>query len=147
MLDGEKFGEEIVGLVRGYVDREVGTLKAENEALKERLAVLEARPLPEKGDKGDPGEPGKDGKDAEPEEEWGVGLTTEEKSGLVSMLLRKELGDDDLITLPDPVCWLPAQQQSPVVVHNHLPKRGVEKTVVTKHDERGRIVEFERHEV
>jgi hypothetical protein len=33
-----------------------------------------------------------------------------------------------------------------VVVHNHLPKRGIEKTVVTKHDERGRILEFERRE-
>ena len=63
MLDGEAFGTEIVDLVRGYVEREIAPLKAENESLKERLAALEARPAPEKGEKGDPGENGSDGKD------------------------------------------------------------------------------------
>jgi integrin beta 3 len=63
MLDGEAFGTEIVDLVRGYVEREIAPLKAENESLRERLAALEARPAPEKGEKGDPGESGADGKD------------------------------------------------------------------------------------
>jgi integrin beta 3 len=60
MFDGKSFGEEIVGFVREYVDKEVASLKAENEDLKARLKVLEDRPAPEII-KGDPGEPGKDG--------------------------------------------------------------------------------------
>ena len=63
MLDGKAFGEEIVGIVRGFVEREIAPLKAENAELKERIAALEARPAPEKGEKGDPGERGADGKD------------------------------------------------------------------------------------
>jgi hypothetical protein len=81
------------------------------------------------------------------DEDWAESLSLEEKTGLVSSMLRKELGDEDLIILPDPVSVAPiSQTQPPVVVHNHLPKRGIEKTVVTKHDERGRILEFERRE-
>jgi hypothetical protein len=64
MLDGVEFGNEVVALVRGYVEREVAPLRAENAELKERLAVLEARPNPEKGDAG---EPGVDGISPEPE--------------------------------------------------------------------------------
>jgi integrin beta 3 len=64
MLDGVEFGNEVVALVRGYVEREVAPLKAENAELKERLAALEARPNPEKGDTG---EPGVDGVSPEPE--------------------------------------------------------------------------------
>jgi hypothetical protein len=60
MFDGKSFGEEIVGIVREYVDKEVASLKAENEDLKARLKALEDRPAPEVL-KGDPGEPGKDG--------------------------------------------------------------------------------------
>jgi integrin beta 3 len=64
MLDGVEFGNEVVALVRGYVEREVAPLKAENAELKERLAALEARPNPEKGEAG---EPGTDGVSPEPE--------------------------------------------------------------------------------
>lgn len=65
MFDGKAYGEEIVGLVRGYVEREVAPLKAENEELKARIKALEDRPMPEviKGDPGEPGEKGADGKD------------------------------------------------------------------------------------
>lgn len=63
MFDGKAYGEGIVELVKGYVEREVAPLKAENESLKSRIAELEARPTPEKGEKGEPGEPGKDGRD------------------------------------------------------------------------------------
>lgn len=63
MFDGKAFGEEIVGIVRSYVDEAVAPLKAESESLKARIAELEARPAPEKGEKGDPGEKGADGKD------------------------------------------------------------------------------------
>lgn len=62
MFDGKAFGEEIVGFVREYLEREVAPLKAENAELKERLQALEDRPAPEVI-KGDPGEPGKDGAD------------------------------------------------------------------------------------
>lgn len=61
MFDGKAYGEEIVGLVRGFVEREIAPLRAENASLKERIATLEARPAPEKGDKGEPGQDGKDG--------------------------------------------------------------------------------------
>lgn len=61
MFDGKAYGEGIVEIVRGYVEREIAPLKAENESLKERIAVLEARPAPEKGDPGEKGADGKDG--------------------------------------------------------------------------------------
>lgn len=64
-MDGEAFGREVVDIVRGYVEREIAPLKSENEGLKARLAELEARPLPEKGEKGDAGVPGQDGKDVD----------------------------------------------------------------------------------
>jgi integrin beta 3 len=67
MLDGKEFGEEIVSIVRGYVEREIGPVKAENAALKERVAALEARPAPEKGDRGEDGANGADGVSPEPE--------------------------------------------------------------------------------
>lgn len=63
MFDGQQLGEDIVSLVRGFMEREIGPLKAENAELKQRIAALEARPAPEKGEKGDAGDPGKDGRD------------------------------------------------------------------------------------
>lgn len=54
-FDGEKWGGEIVGIVRTAIEREVAPLKAENADLKERLIVLEARPAPEKGEAGEDG--------------------------------------------------------------------------------------------
>lgn len=55
MFDGEAFGKEVVDFVKGYLEREVTPLKAENETLKARLKALEDRPAPEvlKGDPGD----------------------------------------------------------------------------------------------
>jgi hypothetical protein len=44
MFDGKAFGEDIVGIVKGYVEREIAPLKAENVELKGRIAELEARP-------------------------------------------------------------------------------------------------------
>jgi len=64
MLDGVEFGKEVVDLVRGYIEREVAPLKAENESLKARIAALEERPAPEKGE---PGEKGADGVSPDPE--------------------------------------------------------------------------------
>lgn len=55
MFDGKAFGEEIVGIMQDYVERQVAPLKAENAELKERLKALEDRPAPEVV-KGDPGE-------------------------------------------------------------------------------------------
>lgn len=63
MFDGKAYGEGIVEIVKGYVERELAPLKAENEKLLARVAELEARPAPEKGEKGDPGDAGKDGRD------------------------------------------------------------------------------------
>lgn len=64
-MDGIAFGEEVVGMVRGFVEREFGPLKAENEDLKARIKALEDRPAPEviKGDPGEPGQNGADGND------------------------------------------------------------------------------------
>lgn len=61
MLDGQEIGETVVDLVRGFLEREVAPLRAENENLKQRIAVLEER-QPEKG------EPGSDGVSPEPQE-------------------------------------------------------------------------------
>lgn len=199
MFDGQELGETIVAQVKGYLEREVMPLKAENESLKARLAALEAIPGPEKGDPGEKGEDGvspapeaiaeafaplaeqvivervakavaelpppekgEPGKDADPlvisqiveeeiakamPKEWADDLTIDEKAGLLSSMLRKEL-PETLIQLPEPfVVEQKAYPVPEVVIHNHLPKRGVEKTTVTKHDERGRIMEYERREI
>jgi integrin beta 3 len=61
MFDGQQLGETIVAQVKGFLEREIAPLKAENAELRERLAALEARPAPEKGEKGDTGERGADG--------------------------------------------------------------------------------------
>lgn len=47
MFDGKAYGESIVELVKGYCEREIAPLKAENAELKGRLAELESRPTPE----------------------------------------------------------------------------------------------------
>ena len=57
MFDGKAFGEEIVNVVKGYVERALAPFIA-------RLAAVEAR-QPEKGDKGDPGEIGPKGLDGQ----------------------------------------------------------------------------------
>lgn len=65
MFDGKQYGEEIVGLVRSFVEREFAPLKAEVEDLRARIKALEDRPAPEviKGDPGEPGQPGENGRD------------------------------------------------------------------------------------
>ena len=55
MFDGEVFGQQMVEVVKGYVDRQTAPLIA-------RIAELEAREMPaaiqgERGEKGEPGEP------------------------------------------------------------------------------------------
>jgi hypothetical protein len=67
MFDGRAYGEEIVGLVRGFVEREFAPIKAENESLKARVAALEAIPAPEKGEPGEKGQDGSDGVSPDPE--------------------------------------------------------------------------------
>lgn len=64
MLDAETLAEITAGIVREHVRREIEPLRLENQALRERVATLEAR-KPEKGADGKNGEPGKDGKDAD----------------------------------------------------------------------------------
>jgi hypothetical protein len=44
MFDGKAFGEDIVGIVKGYCEREIAPLRAENIELKSRIAGLESRP-------------------------------------------------------------------------------------------------------
>lgn len=60
MFDGKAYGEGIVDIVRSYCEREIAPLKAENESLKLRLAALEDRPPPAKGEPGEKGERGED---------------------------------------------------------------------------------------
>lgn len=67
MFDGKAFGAEIVGIVKDYVEQRLDPIKAENESLKVRIAELEARPTPEKGEAGEKGMDGESGKDADPE--------------------------------------------------------------------------------
>lgn len=69
-FDGEAFGQQMAETVRDYVAAALGPLRAENEALRARITVLEERgqAVPEKGERGEPGEPGQPGRDADPEE-------------------------------------------------------------------------------
>ena len=47
MFDGQQLGESIVAQVKGYLEREVAPLKAENAELKARIAALEAVDMPD----------------------------------------------------------------------------------------------------
>jgi hypothetical protein len=57
MFDGKAFGEEMTAIVKGYVERATAPLV-------ERIAALEARPAPEKGDTGERGADGRGVADA-----------------------------------------------------------------------------------
>lgn len=63
MFDGEIFGQQMVEIVRGYVDAEIASLKEENAALAARIADMEQRaPVPgEAGADGQQGVPGERG--------------------------------------------------------------------------------------
>ena len=47
MFDGQQLGEDVVSIVRSFMEREIAPLRAENAELKERLKALEDRPVPE----------------------------------------------------------------------------------------------------
>jgi hypothetical protein len=47
MFDGKAFGEEVVGIMQDYVERQLAPLRSENESLRERIKALEDRPEPE----------------------------------------------------------------------------------------------------
>ena len=66
MLDGKAFGAEMTAIVKDYVARETAPLL-------QRIAALEARPAPERGEKGEPGERGEAGAPGEPGRD-GVGV-------------------------------------------------------------------------
>lgn len=80
MFDGEAFGQQMVEIVRSYVDAELAPLKAENADLRARIAALEERPAPEKGEKGEPGERGTDGQDGRD------GIDGKDAAGIVDFL-------------------------------------------------------------
>jgi len=65
MFDGKAFGEEMVGIVKGYVDRATAPLL-------KRIEELEARQS-ERGEKGEDGEPGLKGEDGRDGKD-GIGL-------------------------------------------------------------------------
>lgn len=60
MFDGEAFGQQMVEIVRGYVEAELAPLRAELAELRARELVL-----PEKGEPGPQGEPGDKGEPGE----------------------------------------------------------------------------------
>lgn len=141
-------GETGVGLAGALIDRSGVLVLTLSDGTTRDLGVVVGKDGQD-GTDGADGLPGEPGKDAEAHEETAPVITDEEKATLAAALLRKELGDEVLIRLPEPLPVAHSQPpQSPVhlVIENHMPKRGVEKTTVTKHDERGRIVEFERRE-
>jgi hypothetical protein len=47
MFDGQQLGEDVVSIVRSFMEREVAPLRAENAELKARVKALEDRPAPE----------------------------------------------------------------------------------------------------
>lgn len=56
MLDGRQFGEEVLGIVKGFLDKALARVEGRIEALEKR------EPVPgQKGDRGDAGERGPDG--------------------------------------------------------------------------------------
>lgn len=63
MFDGKAFGEQMVEVVRSYVDEVYAPLRAENEALTRRIIALEEL----EPRVGEAGRDGADGRDADPE--------------------------------------------------------------------------------
>lgn len=85
MFDGKAFGEQMVQVVRGYVDEATAPLLRRIEAQDAEIAALKAVPAPERGE---PGEPGRDGADADMEE------LKAHLNGLVAALPRPVAGKD-----------------------------------------------------
>jgi hypothetical protein len=143
MFDGKQYGEEIVGLVRGYVERELAPLKSENDQLKARLAKLEVEPEPIVPPEIDKAEIQTLIDKAVDQLKAAPDPSPELQAALAGHFLRKELGDttSEMPPLPEP------EPQVNVQVDVHVPKKGVEETVVTERDDKGRVAKFERREV
>lgn len=144
-------GETGVGVAGALIDRSGVLILTLSDGTQRDLGVVVGKDglNGTSGADGLPGADGADGQDA-PIPEQKPELSEDEKTALAGMFLQKELGTSPIIELP-PIVFSAPQHSAPapisLKVENHMPKRGVEKTIVTKHDERGRIVEFERHEV
>lgn len=130
MFDGKSYGEGIVELVKGYVERELAPLKAENMELKGRIAELESRSIPDdvfilqlvqdEIAKIPPAEPGKD---ADPEQV--ASLVAEEVERAVAALPVPQ--DGKSVGIED-VAPLVAEEVAKAMAEIPIPKDGTDGT-------------------
>lgn len=152
-------------LERRDAERELRLVKIE-QGVAERLAALRDG---KDGKDGEPGPAGRDGADGEPGEGGEKGergdcgdagsakaslfpgeMSTEEKVEMAASILLREVSVlGEIIEIPPPALVAAGEttRSINITVENHMPARAGERTVVTKHDEAGRIKEFERHEI
>lgn len=138
-------GKDGIDLADALIDRDGVLVLTLSSGEHRRLGVVQGKdgePGP-RGEKGDPGADGKDGRD-------GIDAVLDDEAGasLMAAALADELRGIS-VEMPDPptVPIASANKQQPVNVNiqNHIPRQRKERTVVTRHDESGRIAEFERH--
>lgn len=106
----------------------------------------------EGGKQGDKGEPGQDAAPIPaPAEDPEVRYAQIESTAGMALLKSMTSSPVELglppVAIVQPVKTKSEKSQVNVTAEIHLPRKSGEKTVVTKHDEKGRIVEFERHEI
>src|SRR4051812_20786562 len=153
-----------VGNIRGGVgERGSDGRDADSQEIAQRLLpeierVVAAIPVPQNGKDADPevvrglvaseiekavsglpkaqdGKDGRDGRDAE------IPPVPDDVAAMVTRALMFAAQP-----MPTPERMAPDKPELHVSIQNNIPRKGTERTVVTKHDDKGRILEFQRVE-
>lgn len=66
MLDGKAIGEQLATITKDFLDKALGAVRAQIEALEAKVAAIPAGPQGERGTDGAPGAPGEKGMDGAP---------------------------------------------------------------------------------
>src|SRR4051812_42633334 len=135
-----KVGTCISDLERRDAERELRMLRLEQELRDKASAVKDGANGTDgingvNGVNGVDGRDGRDGRDAE------IPPVPDDVAAMVTRALMFAAQP-----MPTPERVAPDKPELHVSIQNNIPRKGVERTVVTKHDDKGRILEFQRVE-